>query len=244
MTDDQIIELFWNRSEDAVSATDASYGRKLRGLSHRILQNLEDAEEMVNDTYLKTWNSIPKAQPQYFFAYIAAICRKLSLNRLNWNQAEKRKAEIVTISEELQACAPDLTQEQMSAGTDGVQRIDLPFTLTEAPATEEGILYHAEVPDAIPGLTVGELHITKSALGYNLRMPETVTDQDAYYNIMKIDVDGLAYGDGAASVLEDDGNWYFEAQMCQGNLSDPLTIRYYDWEKEPIGDIVFRRVSQ
>ena len=53
MTDDQIIELFRNRSEDAVSATDTSYGRKLQGLSHRILQNLEDAEEMVNDTYLR-----------------------------------------------------------------------------------------------------------------------------------------------------------------------------------------------
>lgn len=132
----------------------------------------------------------------------------------------------------------------LEAGTDDVQRIDLPFTLTMAPATAEEIVYRAEVPDAIPGLTVGELHITKSALGYNLRMPETVTDQDAYYNIMKIDVDGLTYGEGGGSVLGDDGNWYFEAQMCQGSLSDPLTIRYYDWEKEPIGDIVFRRVSQ
>lgn len=124
VTDNQIIELFWNRSEDAISATDASYGRKLRGLSHRILQNLEDAEEMVNDTYLKTWNSIPKARPQYFFAYIAAICRNLSLNRLNWNQAEKRKAEIVTISEELQSCVPDQTQEQMSDSREIVRALN------------------------------------------------------------------------------------------------------------------------
>lgn len=130
----------------------------------------------------------------------------------------------------------------LEAGTDDVQRIDLPFTLTEAPATEEGILYRAEVPDAIPGLTVGELHITKSALGYNLRMPETITDQDAFHNIMKIDVDGLTYGENG-SVLEDDGNWYFEAQMCQGSLSDSLTIHFYDWEKNPIGDIVFHKIS-
>ena len=67
MTDDQIINLFWNRNEDAIAATDAAYGRKLRGLSGRILQNLEDAEEIVSDTYMKTWDSIPKARPQYFY---------------------------------------------------------------------------------------------------------------------------------------------------------------------------------
>ena len=56
MTDKQIIDLFWNRNEDAIAATDAAYGRKLRGLSGRILQNLEDAEEIVSDTYMKTWD--------------------------------------------------------------------------------------------------------------------------------------------------------------------------------------------
>ena len=50
MTDNQIIDLFWNRNEDAIAATDAAYGRKLRGLSGRILQNPEDAEEIISDT--------------------------------------------------------------------------------------------------------------------------------------------------------------------------------------------------
>lgn len=54
MTDNQIIDLFWNRNEDAIAATDMAYGRKLRGLSDRILQNQEDAEEIVSDTYMKT----------------------------------------------------------------------------------------------------------------------------------------------------------------------------------------------
>lgn len=112
MTDNQIIDLFWNRNEDAIAATDAAYGRKLRSLSGRILQNPEDAEEIVNDTYMKTWDSIPKARPQHFYAYIAAICRHLSLNLLNWNQAAKRKAEIVSITEELEQCIPDLGQER------------------------------------------------------------------------------------------------------------------------------------
>lgn len=124
MTDNQIIDLYWNRNEDAIAATDGAYGRKLRGLSRRILQNLEDSEEVVNDTYLKTWNSIPKARPQYFYAYIAAICRNLSLNLLNWNQAVKRKAEIVSITEELQECIPDSTQDTLSESKEIIQALN------------------------------------------------------------------------------------------------------------------------
>ena len=112
MTDNQIIDLFWNRNEDAIAATDAAYGRKLRSLSSRILQNPEDTEEIISDTYMKTWDSIPTARPQYFYAYIAAICRHLSLNLLNWNQAAKRKAEIISITEELEQCIPDPGQER------------------------------------------------------------------------------------------------------------------------------------
>lgn len=111
MTDNQIIGLFWNRNEDAITATDAAYGRRLRGLSTRILQNREDADEAVNDTYMKTWDSIPNARPQYFYAYIAAICRNISLNLLNWKLAAKRRAEIISITEELEQCLPDFAQE-------------------------------------------------------------------------------------------------------------------------------------
>lgn len=114
MTDNQIISLFWNRDEDAVYATDAAYGRRLRALSNGILQNREDAEEAVNDTYMKTWDSIPNARPQYFYAYIAAICRNLSLNLLNWKLAAKRRAEIISITEELEQCIPDPSQERYS----------------------------------------------------------------------------------------------------------------------------------
>lgn len=124
MTDNQIIGLFWNRNEDAIAETDAVYGRRLRGLAHRILQNSEDSEEVVNDTYMKTWESIPKARPQYFYAYIAAICRHLSLNLLNWNQAAKRNAEIISITEELEQCVPDLKQEKAADSKEIIQAIN------------------------------------------------------------------------------------------------------------------------
>ena len=59
MDDQKIVRLFWARNEAAIAETDAAYGRQLRALANRILGNLEDAEESVNDTYLKTWEIIP-----------------------------------------------------------------------------------------------------------------------------------------------------------------------------------------
>ncbi len=125
MSDNQIIELFWQRSEDAITETDAAYGRKLRGLSRRILQNQEDSEEVVNDTYFKTWQSIPTNRPAFFYAYIATICRNLSLNLLNWNRAAKRRAEIVTITNEMELCIPDLGQERAMQGKDIAKALDV-----------------------------------------------------------------------------------------------------------------------
>ncbi len=75
MSDNHIIELFWQRSKDAIAETDAAYGRKLRGLSCRIFQNQEDSEKVVNDTYFRTWQPIPINRPVFFYAYIATICR-------------------------------------------------------------------------------------------------------------------------------------------------------------------------
>lgn len=124
MTDNQIIELYWKRSEDAIAQTENVYGRRLRGLANRILQNQEDAAEVVNDTYLKTWNSIPKARPQHFYAYLATICRHLSFNILSWNQAAKRKAEIVAITDEMEQCIPDSNGENAIRGKEIAKAMD------------------------------------------------------------------------------------------------------------------------
>ena len=104
MEDTEIMELFWARNEDAIKETDAVYGRKLNTLAKNILQSREDAEESVSDTYMETWKTIPPHRPKYFFAFLASICRHLSLNRLDWNMAAKRKAEVVLLTEEMELC--------------------------------------------------------------------------------------------------------------------------------------------
>ncbi len=112
MEDTKIIELYWMRNEDAIAETEAAYGRRLRRLASRILGNSEDAEESVSDTYMKTWETIPPKRPTYFYAFIASICRHLSLHKVDWNQAAKRNAEVVTLTQEMELCIPDTSRDR------------------------------------------------------------------------------------------------------------------------------------
>ena len=116
MTDAQIIALYWDRDESAIRETDLAYGKKLHFLSQKIVQNFEDAQECVNDTYLKTWETIPPQRPSYFFAYLAKICRNCSLGLLDWKNAAKRKGEVVALTQEMEVCIPDPYHERRMEG--------------------------------------------------------------------------------------------------------------------------------
>ena len=111
MEDSKIIDLFWARDEDAIRQTDAAYGRKLHKLSYRILNNREDAEESVSDTYMKAWEIIPPQRPNHFYAFLASICRHLSFHKVDWRLAAKRNAEIVSLTEEMELCIPDARRD-------------------------------------------------------------------------------------------------------------------------------------
>ena len=112
MEDTKIIDLFWARDEDAIAQTDADYGRKLYRLANRILNNREDAEESVSDTYLKTWEIIPPQRPSCFYGFLASICRHLSFHRIDWRQAAKRNATVVTLTNEMERCIPDSRRDR------------------------------------------------------------------------------------------------------------------------------------
>ena len=107
MNDDQIIQLYFDRSEQAIKETDTKYGGYCYSIAYNILTNPEDAEESVSDTYLETWKVIPPYRPKYFFAFLASICRHISLNRLDWRMAAKRNAEVVSLTQEMEQCIPD-----------------------------------------------------------------------------------------------------------------------------------------
>ena len=92
-TDDiTIIQMFWDRDEKAIAATKEKYGHYCLSIAESILGNSEDAEECVNDAFLKTWDSIPPNKPSVLSAYIGKIVRNLSFNLYKRNNREKRGA--------------------------------------------------------------------------------------------------------------------------------------------------------
>ena len=125
MEDAKILDLYFARDEDAIRETDTAYGKRLHALAKNILQNREDAEESVNDTYAEVWKSIPPRRPKYFFAFLASICRHLSLNRVDWKQAAKRRAHVVPLTEEMENCIPDTVHERQMEAKELGKLLDL-----------------------------------------------------------------------------------------------------------------------
>ena len=107
MLDGEIVELYWQRDEEAISQTDIKYGGYCRHISNNILGNVNDSEECVNDCYLKAWNAMPTERPQYLAAFLGKIVRTLSLSRLRQRTADKRGGgEYALCLEELAGCTP------------------------------------------------------------------------------------------------------------------------------------------
>jgi len=108
MDDNEIIELFWRRNELAINAATAKYSRYCHSISYNILHNNEDADECVNDTYLRAWNAIPPARPNNLSVFLGTITRRLSLNRYKKSKAEKRgSGQIDIVLSELEEVVSD-----------------------------------------------------------------------------------------------------------------------------------------
>lgn len=123
MEDSQIINLFFTRSEQAISETDKKYGRFCYKIANNILESHEDSQECVNDTYFRAWNTIPPTRPTNFSAYLAKLTRHIGLDRWRRRNAEKRGGGEVAVSlEELEECIA------------GSQSVDAPFRKKELEA--------------------------------------------------------------------------------------------------------------
>lgn len=105
MDDNRIVALYWARDEQAISETSVKYGAYCQQIALNILQNMQDAEECVNDTYLRAWNSIPPQRPTKLGAFLGKITRHLALDKFKARAAAKRQGEAFSVSlEELSEC--------------------------------------------------------------------------------------------------------------------------------------------
>ena len=116
MLDEQIIELFFERSEQAISELDNKYGKVLHNLSSNILNDRWDAEECVNDAYLGAWNTIPPQKPNPLKTYVCRITRNIAITKYHSNTAVKRNSHYDVAIEELAYClfSQDTPEEQLN----------------------------------------------------------------------------------------------------------------------------------
>lgn len=107
MEDQQIIQLYWDRLEQAIVESERKYGSYCRSITRRILAVEEDAEECVNDTWLHAWNAMPPQRPSILSAFFGKLARNLSLDRWRRNRAAKRGGSQVELAlHELGDCLP------------------------------------------------------------------------------------------------------------------------------------------
>lgn len=105
--DERIVELYWQRSEDAIAETESKYGAYCRSIACGILRSPQDAEECVSDTWLRTWNALPPQRPARLQPFLGKITRNLSLDVWRKKNALRRGVgQVPLVLEELEHAAP------------------------------------------------------------------------------------------------------------------------------------------
>ena len=107
MEDRDIVELYWQRCDRAISETEAKYGRYCRALAFNLLNSREDSEECVNDTWLRAWNLMPDKRPALLSPFLGGITRNLAISMYRRKSSKKRGGgELPLALEELRDCIP------------------------------------------------------------------------------------------------------------------------------------------
>ncbi len=105
MEDNHIVDLYWERNDSAISKTAEKYGKYLHSISYQILNNTEDAEECVNDTYNDAWQSMPPHRPSILSTFLGKITRRISIDLWRKYSAEKRGGGVTVLAlDELEEC--------------------------------------------------------------------------------------------------------------------------------------------
>lgn len=109
LEDREIIDLYWLRSESAIEETDKKYRNRCIYIARNILNDISDAEECLNDTYMTAWNRMPDERPKFLGAFLFRIIRNHAMNRLRYLVSGKRKSEGMLSFDELDECIADTT---------------------------------------------------------------------------------------------------------------------------------------
>lgn len=133
MEDSAIVTLYWQRSEQAIAESDTKYGPYCGHIAYGLLQNSEDAQECVSDTWLAAWNAMPPHRPAVLRLFLGKLTRRLSLQRLRRQGRLKRGGgEAALALEELGDCVPLGGDAQPGAGGPGADATFEPLSVRPA----------------------------------------------------------------------------------------------------------------
>ena len=123
MTDTELVALYWDRDQGAIAQSQVQYGSYCYCIAHSILNSREDAEECVNDTWLKAWNAIPPHKPSKLSLFLGKITRNLAFNKYKLDRAKKRGGELPLILGELDDCVPTQDSVEQAISDSELQRL-------------------------------------------------------------------------------------------------------------------------
>ncbi len=112
MNDASIIELYWERNQQAIRETDKKYGRLCLSTANNLLNNLHDSQECVNDTYLVAWNKIPPTKPEHLAAFLCRITKNIAYKKIERNNALKRSNNLLLSFDELGDCVSGISSPE------------------------------------------------------------------------------------------------------------------------------------
>ena len=139
MNDKNIVDLYFNRDEEAITQTDKKYGRYCYSIAYNILTNKEDAEESVSDTYMTAWRAIPPRRPSVLSTFLGKITRHISIDRWRERSAYKRGGgEVPLALEELKDCVAGMQNVEMDYERKEIVKAYVKF-LDTLPITERRV---------------------------------------------------------------------------------------------------------
>lgn len=161
MDDARIIELYFSKNQRAIFETEKKYGKYCSYIAARIVGSEEEGRALVNEAYLKLWNSIPPARPRRLKAFIAKITRNIAINRLDYERAQKRSGEALPIDEFFE-CLP---AGQMPIEDDVILKEAINSFLSKLDMRTRKIFlrryfYSQSVKDIAKALSLSENHVS------------------------------------------------------------------------------------
>ena len=186
MEDTEIVDLYLASNEAAIVRTEEKYGRSLRKLISSVLDD-EACKECENDVYLRIWNLIPPNEPRdHFFAVLGKIARNLAIDEWRRTNAQKRKASMIELSQELQECMPAQTSVEGEILTGELKKAINSFLGTKKQDERKIFMRRYWYFDTIPeisnryGYTQGKV---KSALHRMRRELKEILEKEGYLNV-------------------------------------------------------------